>query len=69
MYSRKAPAPKPEEIVALRYRHGLNQSDFGKLLYAGIRSVQNWESGERDMHPGLWELAQIKLGEKIVEKA
>jgi DNA-binding transcriptional regulator YiaG len=69
MYSRKAPTPKPEEIASLRYRHDLTQVQFGELLYVGVRSVQHWESGASGMHPALWELAQIKLGEKIIEKS
>jgi DNA-binding transcriptional regulator YiaG len=69
MYSRKTPSPTPEQIASLRYRHSLNQVQFGELLYVGVRSVQHWESGDRDMHPALWELAQIKLGEKIIEKS
>jgi DNA-binding transcriptional regulator YiaG len=52
----------------MRARHQLSQVAFGELLYTAVRSVQHWEAGVRDMHPALWELAQIKLGEKIIEK-
>jgi len=68
MYSRKAPSPAPADIAAMRARHQLSQVAFGELLYTAVRSVQHWEAGVRDMHPALWELAQIKLGEKIIEK-
>ena len=69
MSIRKTPSPSPGEIAALRYRHGLNQKEFGTLTHSSLRSVQHWESGEREMHPALWELCLFKLGEKILESA
>ena len=58
---KSTPSPTPADVTALRHRHGLNQTEFGKLVYSSLRSVQHWESGAREMHPGLWELANIKL--------
>lgn len=36
-------------------------------LVAGIRSWQQWERGERGMHPAFWELANIKF-DRFLEK-
>jgi DNA-binding transcriptional regulator YiaG len=52
--------PAPEAIKTFRLSLGLSQTAFGALVHAGLRTVQDWEAGERRMHPGLWELAQIK---------
>jgi len=54
--------PAPEAIKALRLSLGLSQTAFGALVHAGLRTVQDWEAGERRMHPGLWELARLKVG-------
>ena len=47
-------------IKQLRAHLALNQTDFGDLLHSSKRAVQQWESGERKMHPSTWELAIIK---------
>lgn len=52
--------PPPESIRALREAAGLSQTAFGVEVHSGLRTVQDWESGQRRMHPGLWELATIK---------
>ena len=58
--------PPPESIRALREAAGLSQTAFGVEMHSGLRTVQDWESGQSRMHPGLWELATIKnaLGKK-----
>ena len=53
--------PPPESIKALREAAGLSQTAFGVAMHSGLRTVQDWEAGERRMHPGLWELATIKI--------
>ncbi|HCP78955.1 MAG TPA: hypothetical protein DIU11_14880 [Pusillimonas sp.] len=52
--------PEPLEIRAAREQAGLTQTEAGKLVYSTLRAWQRWESGERRMHPGLWELFNIK---------
>lgn len=37
----------PLEIKKIRKKLSLNQSEFGKILNVGLRSVQLWESGDR----------------------
>ena len=36
-------------IKKIRKELALSQTDFGKLLGVGLRSVQNWESGDRNI--------------------
>lgn len=58
--------PTPPEIIELRHSYDLTQSEAAELVYAGLRTWQDWESGERRMHPGLWALFQIKVGAERV---
>lgn len=54
--------PAPEEIMDARYQTGLTQTEAAKLVYASLRTWQQWEAGDNRMHPGLWELFRIKAG-------
>lgn len=56
--------PTPEAIRAAREAAGLTQTEAGALVYAGLRAWQEWEAGARRMHPGLWELWQLKAGQR-----
>ena len=58
-------SPTPDEIRALRQRAGLSRVEFAALVHASPRSLEKWETGERKMHPGLWELVSAKLPELI----
>lgn len=53
-----APArnPAPGEVRAAREAAGLTQTQAGVLVHAGCRTWQQWEAGERRMHPAFWEL-------------
>ena len=59
----KGPAsnPTPSDVVAARKEAGLTQTEAACLIYATRRAWQEWEAGNRRMHPGLWELFNIKL--------
>ena len=37
-------------------------------LHTSRRAWQQWERGERSMHPAFWELAQLKLGKGDTHK-
>lgn len=52
--------PTAAEIVAMRARLGLTQTQFADYVRVSMRSVQQWEAGVHDMPPGLWELAKLK---------
>lgn len=53
-------SPMPAQIRAARKAAGLTQTEAGRLVHVGLRGWQEWEAGNRQMHPGLWELFQIK---------
>lgn len=56
----RARHPSAEAIRAARHAAGLTQARAAALVYAQWRTWQDWEAGVRRMHPGLWELWQIK---------
>jgi|JI9StandDraft_1071089.scaffolds.fasta_scaffold06362_12 DNA-binding transcriptional regulator YiaG len=55
--------PTPEEIRDARSRIGHSQKAAADMIHATERAWQEWEAGNRRMHPGLWELFQIKCRE------
>lgn len=59
---RKGPAsnPAPDEVRAAREAAGLTQTEAAALIHCTLRGWQEWEAGNRRMHPGLWELFRIK---------
>lgn len=59
--SRAAP-PDPRQIRSAREAAGLTQTQAAILVRGTLRAWQNWEAGERRMHPGLWELFLYKIG-------
>lgn len=54
--------PAPEEIKAARTAADLTQTEAAELLYTTCRVWQQWEAGDRRMHPAFWELFRIKVG-------
>lgn len=65
----KSPAsnPDPKEIIRARINAGMTQQQAGGKVFSGLRTWQQWEAGDRRMHPGLWELFLIKTGQKKLE--
>lgn len=58
--------PAPEEIRAAREAANLTQTEAAGLIHCTLRGWQEWEAGNRRMHPGLWELFRLKaLGDEI----
>lgn len=53
--------PSPEQIREAREAAGLSQTEAAALIYAGLRGWQEWEAGNRKMHPALWEFFLIKV--------
>ncbi len=53
-------SPQPEAIRAARAAAGLTQAQAGALIYAPLRTWQDWEAGARRMHPALFELFLLK---------
>lgn len=52
--------PDPAEILAARRAAGLTQTAAAALVHSALRTWQQWEAGDRRMHPGLWELFRLK---------
>ena len=61
--------PSPEQIRAARETLGLTQTEAGALIYVGLRAWQQYEAGDRRLHPGLWELWRIKTRHKAAGAA
>ena len=53
--------PTPEAIREARAAAGLTQHQAAELIHGTERAWQEWEAGNRRMHPGLWELFRKKL--------
>jgi len=56
--------PAPEAVRAAREAAGLSQTAAGALLHTTCRTWQQWEAGDRRMHPAFWELFTLKLRSK-----
>jgi DNA-binding transcriptional regulator YiaG len=56
----RASSPAPEEICAVRKAAGLTQTAAAVLLHTTCRVVQQWEAGDRRMHPAFMELLKLK---------
>lgn len=54
--------PDPAEIRAAREAAELSQAAAGALVHTTVRTWQQWEAGDRRMHPAFWELFRIKAG-------
>lgn len=56
--------PSPQAIVEARIAAFLTQEQAAELVYSTTRRWQEWEAGVHRMHPGLFELFQIKAKPK-----
>ena len=54
-------SPAPAAIKAAREAAGLTQTAAAALIYCTLRGWQEWEAGNRKMHPAFWELWRAKL--------
>jgi DNA-binding transcriptional regulator YiaG len=53
--------PDPFDIRKARANAGITQKKAAEMLHTSIRAYQQWEAGDRAMHPAFWELFLIKL--------
>ncbi|QMV33504.1 hypothetical protein 8G_00072 [Ralstonia phage Hyacinthe] len=53
--------PTAQQVREAREAAGLTQTEAGALVYSALRAWQQWEAGDRRMHPALWELFRIKI--------
>ena len=59
-------SPLPPAIRAARDLAGISQTAAASLVHTTCRTWQQWEAGDRKMHPAFWELFQIKTAMRIV---
>lgn len=52
--------PSPSKIREARRLLGITQSEAAEMVHSTCRVWQQWEAGDRKMHPAFWELFQIK---------
>jgi len=52
--------PNPSEIREARKMLGITQAEAAKMVHSTCRVWQQWEAGDRKMHPAFWELFRIK---------
>jgi DNA-binding transcriptional regulator YiaG len=60
MPTARAASPTPDAIRAWRRERNLSAAQAGALVHTTCRVWQQWEAGERKMHPAFWELARRK---------
>ena len=69
-------SPEPNDVVNLRAvlqsetSCGITaaQDKCAELLHTSRRAWQQWEKGDRKMHPAFWELINIKRAMHIAKK-
>jgi hypothetical protein len=49
-------SPSPEAIRKARKTAGLTQREAAEKCYSALRSWQDWEYGQRRMHPAVWQV-------------
>ena len=55
--------PKASRIRALRLEAGLTQSEAAAIVWASLRTWQNWEAGKHAMNAVVWNFFR-----EVVEK-
>lgn len=56
--------PTPAEIRAARDAAGLTHKAAARRIWCAERTWQDWEAGNRRMHPAFWHLWHIFGGNK-----
>jgi len=55
--------PTPEQIRVARYGAHHTQLEAGAMIFASMRSWQDYESGARRMHPAIWAWYLVATGQ------
>jgi transcriptional regulator with XRE-family HTH domain len=55
-------APTAQQVRDLRLQGTLTQEEAAAVIYLSRSGWQKIEASKRKLHPGLWELWQIKTG-------
>mgnify|MGYP003464143784 FL=1 len=51
--------PTPDEIYAARTARGMSQASAAAIVHSSARAWNDWETGARRMHVGLWVLFKM----------
>ena len=52
--------PAPATVIDARHAAGLTQTAAAMLVHTTCRVWQQWEAGDRKMHPAFFELFTLK---------
>lgn len=61
MSAAEVKSPAPAVLKEARERAGLTQTAAAAVVHTTCRTWQQWEAGDRRMHPAFWELFLIKV--------
>lgn len=53
-------SPPPQDIKSKRQEFGLTQTKAAELVHTTCRVWQQWEAGDRKMHPAFFELFVLR---------
>lgn len=56
--------PTKEEIAAAREKAGMTQTEAAAVIFCSLNAWQQWEAGDRRMHPAFWELWKLKVAKR-----
>ena len=57
-------SPTPAVIAQIRAEEKLSQKEAADLICSGERTWQQWEAGDRRMHPAFWQLFLVRCSER-----
>jgi DNA-binding transcriptional regulator YiaG len=58
--TRREDSPAPADITTLREACGITKAQAARMLRTSWRALQQWETGDREMHPAMWDLARAR---------
>ena len=56
-----ASTPTPSDVIEARMAARLTQTEAARVIHCSLRAWQQWEAGDRRMHPAFFELWNLKL--------
>jgi DNA-binding transcriptional regulator YiaG len=61
--------PAPDQIIAARHAAGHTQTEAAHIVFAALRSWQDWEGGRYKMPPERWLLYLLLTDQITVDEA
>lgn len=62
----QASNPSTDQIVSARNAVGYTQKQAAEKIMHSVRTWEKWETGERRMHPALFDYFLLKTGQKTL---